>query len=67
VYATARNPAKLVGLSDGIHQLVLDASKDESVDQGIHRIIKTEGRIDILVNSAGGARIGDSELIGELA
>lgn len=49
--------------SDKLHLevLELDVTSDASVDQAINSIIKTAGRIDVLVNNAGIASAGVSE------
>ena len=61
VYATMRNldKAELIqnrikGEDLDIEILPLDVSSPESVDDCINRIIEKEGRIDILINNAGG-------------
>ncbi|THV07603.1 oxidoreductase [Dendrothele bispora CBS 962.96] len=58
VYATARSPEKMGGLSPGIEKMRLDVTSDEDVKNVIGEIIAKEGRIDILVNNAGRIAIG---------
>lgn len=50
VYGTSRRPA---GASGGVEMLQVDVTKDASVAEGVARVLKTEGRIDVLINNAG--------------
>jgi 1-acylglycerone phosphate reductase len=60
VYATARNVEKMKGLSPRIDQVELDVTSDESATTAIETIISREGRIDVLVNSAGAKSVSSS-------
>lgn len=51
VYGTSRNPERNTGLSFDL--LSLDVTKKETITSAIDQIIKTEGRIDVLINNAG--------------
>ncbi|EJD50430.1 oxidoreductase [Auricularia subglabra TFB-10046 SS5] len=58
VFATARNTAKMQSLSPSIEKVELDVLSDASVTAAVSAIIGRAGRIDILVNCAGGNRVG---------
>ncbi|EMD42280.1 hypothetical protein CERSUDRAFT_110808 [Gelatoporia subvermispora B] len=54
VYATARRLEAMDGFKHGnIERLQMDVTVDEDVSDAVQRIIKNEGRIDIVVNNAG--------------
>ncbi|KAL5494967.1 AYR1 [Sanghuangporus weigelae] len=59
VYATARNLDSMDGLEHpSIRRLQLEVTSDESVQGAVDDVIAEEGRIDVLVNNAGGICIG---------
>ncbi|KDQ63326.1 hypothetical protein JAAARDRAFT_53550 [Jaapia argillacea MUCL 33604] len=54
VYATARRLEAMKSFSSpSIERLTLDVTSDEDVERVIEHIVKTEGRIDVVVNNAG--------------
>jgi NAD(P)-dependent dehydrogenase (short-subunit alcohol dehydrogenase family) len=68
VYATMRNPALSAELAEAaareklpITVSVLDVDSDRSVRDGISKIQKDHGAIDVLVNNAGVERLGSIE------
>jgi NAD(P)-dependent dehydrogenase (short-subunit alcohol dehydrogenase family) len=46
------------GLSPGIERIALDVLSNASVDAAVKLVVEKEGRIDVLVNNAGGNRVG---------
>ena len=68
VYATMRHPAQSPELAETaarealpITVSTMDVDSDESVSEGIARIQKDHGPIDVLVNNAGVERMGSVE------
>ncbi|HOO31584.1 MAG TPA: oxidoreductase [Thermotogota bacterium] len=62
VYGAARRMERMRDLEKrGIHILSLDVTDDESMQECVNSIVKKEGRIDILVNSAGYGSYGAIE------
>jgi NAD(P)-dependent dehydrogenase (short-subunit alcohol dehydrogenase family) len=62
VYGTARRVERMAGLADrGIHTLAMDVTDEASMHAGVQQIIAAEGRIDVLVNSAGYSSYGAIE------
>jgi len=62
VYGVARRTDKMEDLrSAGVNIFAMDVTDDDSMQQGVQRIIDTEKRIDILVNNAGYGLYGSVE------
>lgn len=62
VYGAARRVEKMQEIEDaGGFALQMDVLEDEQMQQGINRIIKEQGKIDVLVNNAGYAIYGSIE------
>ena len=65
VHATMRNPAQAPQLAETaareklpIHVSAMDVDSDQSVTDGIARINKDHGPVDVLVNNAGVEKVG---------
>jgi NAD(P)-dependent dehydrogenase (short-subunit alcohol dehydrogenase family) len=59
VFGTVRSDR--TALPDGVEPIVLDVRDDASVERGVAAVMSGAGRIDVLVNNAGGALLGAIE------
>ncbi len=62
VYGAARRLEKMQDLQDsGVHILSMDVTDEDTMVKGVQDILKTEKRIDVLVNNAGYGSYGSLE------
>jgi NAD(P)-dependent dehydrogenase (short-subunit alcohol dehydrogenase family) len=59
VFGTVRSEATAV--PDGVERVVLDVCDDASIERGVREVLSRAGRIDALVNNAGGTIVGAIE------
>src|SRR4051812_10373728 len=59
VFGTARSAAS--SLPAGTERVLLDVRDEASIDAGVAEVLARAGRIDLLVNNAGGAVVGAVE------
>jgi NAD(P)-dependent dehydrogenase (short-subunit alcohol dehydrogenase family) len=59
VFGSVRKPG--VALPDGVERVTLDVRDQSSVEAAVAEIIQRAGRIDLLVNNAGGSIVGAIE------
>jgi NAD(P)-dependent dehydrogenase (short-subunit alcohol dehydrogenase family) len=67
VVATARNPSSLSAVPDGANvlKLALDVTSIPSVEAALGAAMSRFGRVDVVVNNAGYALVGDTEAAGD--
>lgn len=59
VFGTLRDPRATA--PDAVQGVAMDVAQDASVEQGVAQVLQAAGRIDVLVNNAGGSLIGAIE------
>ncbi|KAF7534442.1 hypothetical protein G7054_g6229 [Neopestalotiopsis clavispora] len=67
VVATARNPSSLSAIPDGpnVLKLALDVTSIPSIHAALNAAVERFGRVDVVVNNAGYALVGDTEAAGD--